>query len=73
MREAEPIDGDLSVLELDEAYLVVIEDDPDDWLVRFEKAEGFDAAEWAGNMTNVYNKRRGGPTLEARYASRPVG
>ena len=38
-------------------------EDPDDWLARFEKGEGFPAREWAENMARVFNRRleRGSP------------
>ncbi len=57
--------GKLSVVEEESAFLVVRAEDPEDWLVRFEKASGFPAREWAENMVRVYNrrllKRRTGP------------
>jgi hypothetical protein len=49
--------GKLAVVEEEEAFLVVRADDPDDWLVRFEKAPDFPAREWAENMVHVYNRR----------------
>ena len=33
------------------------EEDPDDWLARFEKEDGFPAREWAENMARVFNRR----------------
>ena len=39
------------------AFLVVRAEDPDDWLVRFEKIGDFPAREWAENMVRVYNRR----------------
>jgi hypothetical protein len=51
------VDGKLAVREEDEAFLVVREEDPDDWLARFDKVGDFPAREWAENMTNVYNRR----------------
>ena len=50
-------DGRLAVREDAAAFLVVREEDPDDWLARFEKEEGFPAREWAENMTRVFNRR----------------
>ena len=47
----------LAVVEEVAAFLVVRADDPDDWLVRFEKAPDFPAREWAENMVRVYNRR----------------
>lgn len=51
------IEGRLSVHEKETAFLVVREEDPDDWLARFEKDGDFPAREWAENMANVYNRR----------------
>ena len=48
--------GKLAVVE-EAAFFVVRADDPDDWLVRFEKAPDFLAREWAENMVHVYNRR----------------
>lgn len=63
--ESLQIDGKLAVREQEEAFLVVREEDPEDWLVRFEKNLGFPAREWAENMVHVYNRRlfchSGGP------------
>ena len=50
-------DGRLAVREEVAAFLVVRADDPEDWLVRFEKSESFQAREWAENMVRVYNRR----------------
>ena len=49
--------GRLSVREEETAFLVVREEDPDDWLARFEKDGDFPAREWAENMADVYNRR----------------
>jgi hypothetical protein len=51
------IEGRLSVREEVTAFLVVREEDPDDWLARFEKGGDFPAREWAENMASVYNRR----------------
>ena len=51
------IEGRLAVREEAGAFLVVREDAPEDWLARFEKADGFAAREWAQNMARVYNRR----------------
>jgi hypothetical protein len=66
--DPEVIDGRLAIIEEEEAFLVVRADDPDDWLVRFEKSPDFPAHEWAENMVRVYNRRlahrsTGPPTL----------
>ncbi len=59
------VDGRLAVREERAAFLVVREEDPDDWLARFEKEDGFPAREWAENMARVFNRRlehrSGGP------------
>jgi hypothetical protein len=59
MEELDPevVDGRLAIIEEEEAFLVVRADDPDDWLVRFEKRPDFPAHEWAENMVRVYNRR----------------
>jgi hypothetical protein len=54
---APQVDGRLAVREEASAFLVVREEDPEDWLARFEKADGFPAREWAENMVRVYNRR----------------
>lgn len=50
----------LAVAEVEAAFLVVWEDDPDDWLARFDKSAGFPARAWAENMVRVYNRRLAG-------------
>jgi hypothetical protein len=61
------VDGRLAVREEEAAYLVIRADDPDDWLVRFEKSPDFPAREWAENMVRIYNRR-----LSKRRASPPT-
>ncbi len=51
------VDGELAVAEEEGAFVVVRAEDPEDWLVRFEKSRDFPAREWAENMANVYNRR----------------
>ena len=51
------VDGKLAVREERAAFVVVREEDPDDWLVRFDKDGGFPAREWAENMVRVFNRR----------------
>ncbi len=51
--------GRLALREEEAAFLVVRADDPEDWLVRFEKSPDFPAREWAENMVSVYNRRLG--------------
>ena len=59
--------GALAVREEEAAFLVVRAEDPDDWLVRFEKSPSFPAREWAENMVSVYNRR-----LSRRHADPPT-
>ena len=65
------MDGPLAVREEGEAFLVVREEDPDDWLARFEKGGGFPARRWAENMVRVFNARMSGPP--APSGARPDG
>ncbi|ADB51151.1 hypothetical protein [Conexibacter woesei] len=55
-----PVDGRLAVVEDAEAYAVVIDEDVEDWLVRFGKDPEFPAQAWADNMARVLNARREG-------------
>lgn len=50
----------LVVVEDDEEVRVVWADDPEDWLVRFDKNGDFPAREWAENMIRVYHRRLSG-------------
>ncbi len=69
MEEPGPqVDGKLAVREEEAAFFVVRTEDPDDWLVRFEKSPDFPAREWAENMVSVYNRR-----LSRRSAVPPPG
>ncbi len=56
------VEGELTVVEEETAFLVARAADPDDWLVRFEKGPGFAAREWATNMVRVYNRRLSRPS-----------
>ena len=68
MEEPDPQEGRrLAVREEEAAFLVVRADDPEDWLVRFEKTPDFPAREWAENMVRVYTRR-----LERRSAGPPT-
>jgi hypothetical protein len=51
------VNGKLVVREERAAFFVAREEDPDDWLVRFDKDGGFPAREWADNMVRVFNRR----------------
>jgi hypothetical protein len=58
VEEPDPqVEGKLAAREEVAAFLVVRAEDPDDWLVRFEKSPDFPAREWAENMVRVYNRR----------------
>ena len=61
------VEGRLAVREERAAFLVVRERDPDDWLVRFDKENGFPARKWAENMVRVFNRR-----LQSRSAGPPT-
>jgi len=61
------VGGKLAVREERAAFLVVREEDPDDWLARFDKDGGFPAREWAENMVRVFNRR-----LERRTSGPPT-
>ena len=68
MGSAEPqVDGRLAVREEEAAFFVVRAEDPEDWLVRFEKSGDFPAREWAENMVRVSNRR-----LSLRSAGPPT-
>ena len=60
------VEGPLAVRETEAAFLVVREEDPDDWLARFEKGDGFPARAWAENMVEVYNRRLRGHDADRR-------
>ena len=51
------VEGRLAVREEVGAFFVVREEDPEDWLARFEKHDNFPARVWAENMARVYNRR----------------
>lgn len=61
------VDGRLAVREEEAAFFVVRAEDPEDWLVRFEKSGDFPAREWAENMVRVFNRR-----LSLRSAGPPT-
>ena len=52
-----PVDGRLTVVEEANRVLVVLEDDPSDWVCAFAKAGGFPAERWAQDMASTYNAR----------------
>jgi hypothetical protein len=61
------VDGELAVVEKEAAFFVVRAEDPEDWLVRFEKSGDFPARQWAENMVRLYNRR-----LSLRFAGPPT-
>ena len=59
------MNGRLAVVEEQDRFLVVREDDPSDWLCAFARAGDFPAERWARNMAQTYNER-----LELRSRTR---
>jgi hypothetical protein len=51
--------GRLAVLDEPDRVLVVLEDDPTDWVCAFAKVRGFPARRWAEDMARTYNARMG--------------
>ena len=47
----------LSLIETEEAYLVVFDNNPDDWIARFSKENGFPAREWAERMIREFQEK----------------
>jgi hypothetical protein len=47
----------LAVVEEQDRFLVVREDDPSDWLCAFARDGDFPAERWAQNMARTYNER----------------
>jgi hypothetical protein len=52
-----PVAGRLAVVDEGDRVLVVLEDDPADWVCAFDKAGGFPAGRWAQDMARTYNAR----------------
>ena len=52
-----PVAGRLAVVEEGDRVLVVLEEDPSDWLCAFYKADDFPARRWAQDMARTYNAR----------------
>ena len=52
-----PVAGRLAVVDEGDRVLVVLEDDPSDWVCAFAKARGFPAGRWAQDMARTYNAR----------------
>lgn len=67
------IAGPLAVVDTEAAIFVVLEEDRQDWLVRFEKDGQFPAAEWAHHMVDVYNDRLRHGDARGRWQARPPG
>jgi hypothetical protein len=51
------VSGRLTVVEEADRFLVVLEDDPGDWLCAFDKTDAFPAERWARDMARTYNAR----------------
>ena len=47
----------LAVVEEQDRFLVVREDDPSDWLCAFARDGDFPAERWAHNMARTFNER----------------
>ena len=58
----------LAVVEEPDRFLVVVEDDPSDWLCAFAKDADFPAERWARDMARTYNART---ELSRRSSPRP--
>ncbi len=54
----------LTLIETEEAYLVVFDNNPDDWVAHFRKSNHFSAQEWAARMAKLYNLRELGLSPE---------
>ena len=51
--------GRLAVVDEGDRVLVVLEDDPTDWVCAFAKTGDFPADRWAQDMARTYNARLG--------------
>jgi hypothetical protein len=47
--------GKLTIIDSESWVYVAPNQDPEDWVARFEKAEDFPALEWAERMVALYN------------------
>jgi hypothetical protein len=65
----------LAVVEEQDRFLVVREDDPSDWLCAFARDGDFPAERWAHNMARTYNERLelGEPRSGARRGGHELG
>ena len=52
-----PVRLPLAAVEEADAWYVVVDGRDGDWVARFEKADGFDAKEWATSMARTFNAR----------------
>ena len=52
-----PVAGRLAVVDDGDRVLVVLEDDPSDWVCAFAKTADFPARRWAQDMARTYNAR----------------
>jgi hypothetical protein len=51
------MNGELVVIEKEDAYVVAWVDDPEDWVAIFSRKAGFPARQWADRMVYLYNQR----------------
>lgn len=66
-----PVAGRLAVVDEGDRVLVVLEDDPSDWVCAFAKASDFPAHRWAQDMARTYNARLGLLELSCASSRRP--
>jgi hypothetical protein len=50
-----PFGRELTVVDAGAYFLVATADDPEDWIVQFEKQPDFPALDWATRMMALYN------------------
>ena len=55
----------LTLIETEKAYLVVFDNNPDDWVARFSKDNRCPAREWAERMIRLYDLREQEKEAEA--------
>jgi hypothetical protein len=66
-----PVAGRLAVVDEGDRVLVVLEDDPSDWLCAFARTGGFPADRWAQDMARTYNARLELLELSSASSRRP--
>lgn len=63
------MDGKLNLIENENAVWVVWADDPDNWIVCFQKTEQFPARAWAERMLTINNMNLS-PEPKSQFVSR---